>query len=152
MQIGVIGASKCSKEAEEIAFKVGQEIARHRAVLVCGGLTGVMEHAAKGAKSEGGLTVGILPGFNPQDANPYIDIKIVTGLSYARNIIIVRSSDALIAIEGGYGTLSEIAFALQAGKPIIGINTWKIDPIIVIKDPVDAVKKAIELSCKERKP
>ena len=105
IQIGIIGASECSLETERLAEEVGREIARNKAILVCGGLGGVMEASARGAKQEGGITVGILPGFSFEDANPFIDIPIVTGLSHARNVLVVRSSHALIAIEGGYGTL-----------------------------------------------
>jgi hypothetical protein len=106
-----------------------------------------MEAAAKGAKEAGGLTVGILPGFHSGEANPYIDVVVVTGMSYARNIIVVRSSDALIAIEGKYGTLSEIAFALQLHKPIVGLNTWKVSKeIISLSSPVEAVEKVIGLA------
>jgi len=147
MQIGVIGSSECSSKTKKLAEEVGREIARRGATLVCGGLGGVMEAAARGAKEAGGLTVGILPGSHAGEANPYIDVVVVTGMSYARNIIVVRSSDALIAIEGKYGTLSEIAFALQLHKPIVGLNTWKVsEEIISLSSPVDAVEKAISLA------
>ena len=126
MQIGVIGSGDCSPQVQRLAEEVGREIAKRGAVLVCGGLGGVMEGAARGAKLAGGLTVGILPGSDACKANPYIDVVIVTGMSYARNIIVVRSSDVLIAIEGKYGTLSEIAYALQLRKPVVGINTWNV--------------------------
>lgn len=146
IQIGVIGAGQCSKEIEQLAEEVGKEIARNKATLVCGGLGGVMEASAKGAKQEGGNTVGILPGVSFEDANPFIDIPIVTGLSHARNVLVVRSSHALIAIEGGYGTLSEIAIALKIGKPVVGLRTWKIsEEIITVETPQEAVKKAIDL-------
>jgi len=146
IQIGVIGAGQCSKEIEQLAEEVGKEIARNKATLVCGGLGGVMEASAKGAKQEGGNTVGILPGVSFEDANPFIDIPIVTGLSHARNVLVVRSSHVLIAIEGGYGTLSEIAIALKIGKPVVGLRTWKIsDEIITVETPQEAVKKAIDL-------
>ena len=105
-----------------------------------------MEASAKGAKQEGGNTVGILPGVSFEDANPFIDIPIVTGLSHARNVLVVRSSHALIAIEGGYGTLSEIAIALKIGKPVVGLRTWKIsEEIVTVETPQEAVKKAIDL-------
>ena len=124
MNIGVIGASQCSAEIYKIAEEVGRLIARRGGVLVTGGLGGVMEGASKGAKEEGGITVGILPGFHASDANKYIDIPVVTGLDHARNILVVRSSQAVIAVCGEYGTLSEIAIALKIGKPVIGIHTW----------------------------
>jgi hypothetical protein len=146
IQIGVIGAADCSSEGASLAFQVGKLLAQHGAVLVCGGLGGVMESAARGAKESGGSTVGILPGTDLSEANPFIDIKIVTGLSHARNILVVRSSEVLIAIEGGYGTLSEIAIALKLGKPVIGLNTWNIDPgIIQVKTADEAVAKALKL-------
>jgi hypothetical protein len=146
MQIGVIGAGDCSPETASLAYEVGKQIARNGAKLVCGGLSGVMEHAARGARDEGGLTIGILPGFEINDANQYIDISIPTGLSHARNIIIVRSSLAVIAVEGSYGTLSEIAIALKLGKPVIGLNTWDIGPeIIKASNAKDAVQKALRM-------
>jgi len=146
IQIGVIGAGQCSKEIEQLAEEVGKEIARNKATLVCGGLGGVMEASARGAKQEGGNTVGILPGVSFEDANPFIDIPIVTGLSHARNVLVVRSSHALIAIEGSYGTLSEIAIALKIGKPVVGLLTWMIsEEIITVETPQEAVKRAIEL-------
>ncbi len=145
IQIGVIGAGGCSGEVRKIAEEVGREIAKKGAILICGGLGGVMEASARGAKAEGGITVGILPGFDPSDANPFIDIKIITGLSHARNVLIVRSSDVLIAVSGGYGTLSEIAIALKLQKPVVGLNTWDISPAIVqAGNAEEAVKKAIE--------
>ena len=146
IQIGVIGAGQCSSEIEKLAEEVGKEIARNKAVLVCGGLGGVMEASARGAKQEGGNTIGILPGVSFEDANPFIDIPIVTGLSHARNVLVVRSSHALIAIEGCYGTLSEIAIALKIGKPVIGLRTWMIsEEIITVETPQEAVKRAIDL-------
>ena len=146
VQIGVIGAADCSSEGASLAHEVGTLLAQQGAILVCGGLGGIMESAARGAKEAGGSTVGILPGVEVREANPYIDIKIVTGLSHARNILVVRSSAALIAIEGGYGTLSEIAIALKLGKPVVGLNTWYIDPnIIQVKTAAEAVEKVIKM-------
>lgn len=151
IQIGVIGEGEASHDTIELAYIVGKEIGRRGAILVCGGLGGVMEAACRGAKEGGGMTVGILPGGDPLDANPYVDITIVTGLSEWRNIIVVRSSQSIIAIRGGYGTLSEIALALKFGIPIIGLNTWiakskdqRPIPIIHLDDPLEAVSVAIE--------
>ena len=145
-RIGVIGNSACSDEVINLAEKVGEEVAKRKGILICGGLTGVMEGAARGAKKAGGLTVGILPGNRASDANPFIDIPIVTGLGYARNIIVVQSSEAVIAIGGKYGTLSEIAYALQFNIPVVGLQTWDISPeIIIASNPVDAVDKAFTL-------
>jgi len=146
MNIGVIGGAFCSSDIYRIAEDVGRFIAKKGGVLITGGLSGVMEAASKGAKEEGGLTVGILPGFEDTDANRYIDIPIVTGLDHARNVIVVRSSQAIIAINGEYGTLSEISIALKIGKPVIGINTWKwLKDIVVANGPEDAVEKAFSL-------
>ena len=146
MQIGVIGAGQCSYEGERMAEEVGREIARSQATLVCGGLGGVMEAASRGAKREGGLTVGILPGDTKDQANPHIDVPIVTGLGHARNVLVVRASDVLIAIEGGYGTLSEIAIALKLKKPVVGLNTWDVSKEIVkAANPQEAVSLAVSL-------
>jgi len=95
--------------------------------LICGGLTGVMEHAARGARSEGGLTIGLLPGDDPNDANEYIDIAIATSLGHGRNAVLARTADGVVALGGGLGTLSEIALALRNGRPTIGIKTWRFD-------------------------
>ena len=146
IQIGVIGAGQCSLEIERLAEEVGREIAKKKALLICGGLGGVMEASARGAKKEGGVTIGILPGFSFDDANPFIDIPIVTGLSHARNVLVVRSSQVIIAVEGGYGTLSEIGIALKLWKPVVGLRTWDISKkIVTVETPEDAVKKAMSL-------
>jgi hypothetical protein len=144
LQIGVIGAGECSAAAALAAEAVGREIARNRAVLICGGLGGVMAAAARGAWEAGGTSVGILPGMLMEEANPHISIPIVTGMSHARNVVVVRSAHALIAIEGGYGTLSEIAIALKLGKPVIGLLTWKVSSKIVeAASPQEAVQLAV---------
>jgi uncharacterized protein (TIGR00725 family) len=138
--IGVIGASSCDQEIRGIAERVGEEIARRGAVLVCGGRGGVMEAACRGAKKQGGTTVGILPGCDGALANEYVDIAIPTGVGEARNAVIINCSDGLIAVSGSYGTLSEIAFALRQGKPVVGISTWDIDPgIEKARDAQEAV-------------
>ena len=111
MFIAVIGARKCDKKTCALAERVGRELARRGATIVCGGLGGVMQAACKGAQRAGGRTIGILPGENHRDANPYVDIPIVTGLGEARNSIVVRTARAIIAVGGEYGTLSELAFA-----------------------------------------
>ena len=122
--IGVIGAGNCNNEIYELARTVGAGIARLGAVLVCGGLGGVMEGACRGAREAGGQTVGILPGSEKVHANMYVTIPIVTDLGHARNVLVVRSSDVVVAISGGYGTLSEISIALKLGKRVIGLHTW----------------------------
>ncbi len=140
VKIGIIGAGTCSKEVYQTTEKLGRLIAERGDTLICGGLGGVMEAAAKGAKSKDGTTIGILPGLSAEDANPFIDIPIVTGLSHARNVIIVRSSDILIAVAGKYGTLSEIAIALKLGKPVIGICSWNISKdIFQTQSPEEAI-------------
>lgn len=141
IQIGVIGAGSCDGALKKIAEEVGAEIARNGAILLCGGLGGVMEASAKGAKNEGGTTVGILPGDRRSDSNNYMDIGIVTEMGHARNVIIARSSDALIAVGGEYGTLSEIAHSLKMGKTVATLNSkWEIEGILKAKDPKDAVR------------
>ncbi len=145
--IGVIGAAEATAQESKTAEEVGREIAKHNGVLVCGGLGGVMEAACRGAKSEGGLTIGIIPGFSASDANSYVDIPVVTGMSHARNVIVVRSSSAVIAIGGSYGTLTEIALALKLGTPVIGINTWEVSSDIKkAADPKEAVDLAFSLA------
>jgi len=145
--IGVIGTSEASTEEYQTAEEVGREIARRKGILVCGGLGGVMEASCRGAKSEGGLTIGIIPGSSKKEANPYVDIPIVTGISEARNIIIVRSSNAIIAIGGSFGTLSEIAFALKLEIPVVGINTWEVSTNIKkATTPKEAVDLAFSLA------
>jgi uncharacterized protein (TIGR00725 family) len=142
--IAVIGGHKPEKSLLREAEEVGRLIAQKGAVLVCGGLGGIMEAASKGAKSWGGITVGILPQDDSEDSNPYIDIPLATGLGIGRNMIIARSADALIAIGGEYGTLSEIAFALQMGKPVVGIKTWDIKGIVIARNAIDATNKVFE--------
>ena len=143
--IGVIGAGDCSEEICELAGSVGEGIAQAEAVLVCGGLGGVMEAAAKGAKNQGGITVGILPGVDKAQANPYIDFPVVTGLGEGRNLLVVRNSDVLIAFPGKFGTLSEIAFALKIGKPVVGLSTWNVSgEIIKATNAQEAVSMALD--------
>ncbi|MEQ9618542.1 MAG: TIGR00725 family protein [Deltaproteobacteria bacterium] len=145
--IGVIGRGVASEEELNTAYEVGREIAKRDIVLVSGGMGGVMEAACRGAKTEGGLTVGIIPGIEKGEANPYVDIPVVTGMGHGRNIIVVHSSDAIIAIGGSYGTLSEIAFALRLRIPIIGINTWDVSSEIKnAESPGEAVDMAIRIS------
>lgn len=140
--VGVIGASKCSRSIAAIAEHVGKGIAERGDILICGGLGGVMEAACKGAKARGGLTVGILPGNDKTSANPWVDIPIATGFGYARNLVIVQSSDGIIAISGSYGTLSELAFASKLGVPLVGISTWEIEaPIIKVETAEEALKE-----------
>ncbi|MDI9609985.1 MAG: TIGR00725 family protein [Archaeoglobales archaeon] len=121
MQIGVIGSGSCDEETYKLAYRVGELIAEKGCILINGGLGGVMEASAKGAKSKGGITVGVLPR-GVEEANPYIDIKIATNMGHARNMIIVHSSDALISIGGEYGTISELAIALKERKRVASLK------------------------------
>ena len=153
LRIGVLGPNTCGAAERRLGFEVGAEIAKRGAILMCGGLGGMMEAAAEGAKSAGGATVGILPGRDAGDANPHIDIAVPTGLGPLRNAVIVQSCDAVIAIRGGYGTLSEIAFALRLDVPVVGLRTWSVsqdgrpDPgIHVAASPADAVRLALHLA------
>lgn len=139
MNIAVVGGHKCTKEIYRIAQEVGKLIAEAGWILICGGKTGVMEAACKGAKEADGLTVGILPGSEADEANKYVDVKLPTGLGYARNFLVVRAADAIIAIDGEYGTLSEIAFAFNDPRPIVGIDTWDIEGIKKVNTPQEAV-------------
>jgi uncharacterized protein (TIGR00725 family) len=146
MIISVIGAGSCDSKIFSIAEHVGRLIAKEGATLITGGLGGVMEAASKGAREAGGTVAGIIPGFSRDDANAFVDIPIVTGMSHARNVIIVRSADAVIAVSGEYGTLSEIAIALKLGKPVIGIATWdNVEGVIKAGSPEEAVEMAVNL-------
>ena len=143
--IGVIGAGEAGEELLQNAEETGRLIARHGFILVCGGLGGVMEAAAKGAKEGGGTTVGILPQADRHTANPYIDIPVATGFGEGRNVIIIRTADILIAIGGEYGTLSEIAFALKMRKTVISLGSWEIPGVTRVSSPLDAVETARNL-------
>ncbi len=143
-RIGVIGGSRAGKESLAAAREVGRLIARRGGILVCGGLGGVMEEAARGAKEEGGLTVGILPGNRTEEANPYIDIPLATGLGYSRNSLVAMNADALIAVDGEYGTLSEIAYGRIYGRRVIGLGTWDIEGVEAAASPEEAVIEAFK--------
>jgi uncharacterized protein (TIGR00725 family) len=142
-RIGVIGGARPDMASREAAARVGELIAKAGAVLVCGGLGGVMEAAALGARIAGGLTIGILPGGSPAEANPGIDVPVATGMGYARNALVAMNADALIAIDGEYGTLSEIAYGIIYGKIVVGLGTWDIRGIIQARTPEEAVKLAL---------
>jgi len=143
IRIGVIGGSRPDDRAILSAFRVGQAIGEAGAILVCGGLGGVMEAAASGAKKAGGFTVGILPGTRPGEANPSIDLAIATGMGYSRNSLVALNADILIAISGEYGTLSEIAFGNIYDKKVIGLDTWDVEGVIKAKTPDEAVRMAL---------
>ena len=153
MIIAVIGDSSCSPEEAKLAETVGELLAQQNVAVICGGLGGVLEAVCRGAKSKGGLTVGIMPGEDPSTANPWVDIPVVTGIGEARNVAVVKSAQAVIAIGGRYGTLSEIAYALKSGIPVIGLNTWSLsrngrddDSIVRVRTAAEVVDKAISLA------
>jgi uncharacterized protein (TIGR00725 family) len=141
--VAVVGPGDAEERHAVAAEEVGRLIAEGGALLVCGGLGGVMEAACRGARAAGGTTVGILPGLDRSAANPHLDLALPTGLGEARNALVVRAADAVIAIGGGYGTLSEIALALRAGKPVIGLDTWEIDGVRAADGPETAVSAAL---------
>jgi uncharacterized protein (TIGR00725 family) len=148
IRIGVIGGASPDSEHRQIAHDVGKEIAKKGAILVCGGLGGVMEAAARGAKKNGGLTIGILPGNSPGEANIHIDIPIATGLGYSRNSLVAMNADVLIAVDGQYGTLTEIAYGKIYGKKVIGIGTWDIQGV----EKADTAEQAVGLALKNYFP
>jgi len=138
-----VGPGQASADEEAVAETVGRLLARRGAVVVCGGLGGVMEAACRGAREEGGTAVGVLPGLDRGAANPHVSVAIATGLGEARNALVVRAADALIAVGGAYGTLSEIALALKGGKRVIGLGTWDIDGVEPAEGPEAAVEAAL---------
>ncbi len=151
--IGVMGGTVCDQHTAALAFQVGRLIAEGGAMLLCGGGQGVMQAVCQGAKSADGLVIGIMPGSNEIESPPneFVDIALFTGMSDARNTINAKSSDVVIAIAGEFGTLSEIALALKAGKPVIALHSWdiaksgKIPPnYVTASDPEDAVQKAFQ--------
>jgi len=144
--VGVIGGGECTDSMYKTAQNLGFEIGKKGWILVCGGLGGIMEAAAKGCAEAGGMTLGILPGSQRNSANPYIRIALPTGLEEGRNLLVVRTSDVLVSIGGGYGTLSEIALALKAGKPVIGLETWEhIQGIQYVSHPDEVIEKINEI-------
>ncbi len=154
MIIAVIGSSNpATREHVDLAEGVGRELARRDIMVVCGGLSGIMEAVCRGAKAEGGTTIGILPGRAAAEANSYVDIPIVTSMGYSRNVIVVHTGEAVIAVGGAFGTLSEIGHALSDGIPVVGLKTWPLTingdgvdidgAIIQADDPADAVDKAL---------
>jgi uncharacterized protein (TIGR00725 family) len=152
--IAVVGGDQASDHDERrIAEEVGRALGRRGAVLVCGGLGGVMEAACRGAHEQSGLTVGVLPGLDRQAANEHVDVALATGLGEARNALVVRAADAVIAVGGEFGTLSEIALALKAGTPVVGVGTWElardgrpVDPIERAATGEEAVERALALA------
>jgi uncharacterized protein (TIGR00725 family) len=149
--VAVAGAAAASRDDERAAAEVGRLLAEAGVAVVCGGLGGVMAAACRGAKEAGGLTIGILPGEDRSHANPWVDVALPTGLGEARNALVVRACEALIAVGGEFGTLSEIALALKLGRPVVGLGTWSLereglgaDPILRANDPAHAVRLVLE--------
>jgi uncharacterized protein (TIGR00725 family) len=143
IRIAVIGGSRAGRQALDTALEVGRLIARSGAVVVCGGLGGVMEAASRGAREEGGLVIGILPGGSGADANPWVDVPVATGLGYTRNSLVVMNADAVIAVDGEYGTLSEIAYGLIQGKKVVGLGTWDVKGVVAAATAEEAVRLAL---------
>lgn len=143
MRVSVIGGSTVPDRIYEMAHRVGELLAERDHVVVCGGRTGVMEAVCRGASDRGGKTIGILPGSDPVAANDYVDAAVATGMGNARNALVVLNGDATIAIDGGTGTLSELALALDAGHPVAGIDTHRIDGVDGIEH-VDAPVAAVD--------
>lgn len=149
--MAVVGTGEGADPADvEAAHELGRALARHGAVLVCGGLGGVMEAACRGAREHGGLTVGLLPGLDRREANPHVEVALPTGLGEVRNAMVVRAVDALVAVGGEFGTLSEVALALKAGTPVVGLGTWElakggrsVDAIERAADAEDAAARAL---------
>jgi uncharacterized protein (TIGR00725 family) len=152
--VAVIGPDPGSDEVQAACEEIGRLLARAGAIVVSGGLGGSMEAASRGASAEGGITLGILPGATRRDANPYLTVSIPTGMGEGRNVLNVRAADAIIAVAGEYGTLSEIAFALKTGVPVVGLRTWELsksgqdvdDPIVRVGTPEEAVHQALQLA------
>jgi uncharacterized protein (TIGR00725 family) len=151
--VAVVGGSAAALDVCQVAEDVGRELARNGAVLVCGGLGGVMAAACRGAKAAGGVTLGILPGDSRAETNAWVDVAVPTGMGEARNALVVRAADALVAVGGEFGTLSEIALALRLGKPVVGIATWElaqhgrpVDAIVRVDDATAAARTALRLA------
>lgn len=144
--VAVIGPSEATPDETERAEAVGRLLATRGAVVVCGGLGGVMEAVSRGAAEAGGTVLGILPGTQRADANEHVTVAVTTGMGEMRNPLVVRSADAVIAVGGAYGTLSELAFALRTGVPVVGIGTWDLPDIAVVPGPEAAVDLALELA------
>jgi uncharacterized protein (TIGR00725 family) len=152
-RLTVIGGAVCTDDQRHLALETGREVARAGAILLCGGRSGVMEAAAEGARSEGGATVGVMPGVGPADSppNPYIDLPIYTGLGQARNQVLVLSGEAVIGIGGSWGTLTEIGLSIRHGIPVVLLESWGLEPpdkkaeplLYRASNPVEAVETAL---------
>ena len=143
--VSVIGGRNCTPKVEQLAHELGKKLAKVVGILVSGGLGGTMEAVCRGFKAGGGTTIGILPGYDKTDANPYVDIAIPTGIGLARNVLVVTSADVVIALPGGPGTLSEMAYCLQFGVPVVSLGSWKLDGAVTCRTPAEAAAKAAEI-------
>lgn len=139
MRVSVIGGSRVDEETASVAESLGRELGRRGHEVVCGGLTGVMTAVARGADEAGGRTIGILPGADPAAANPHVDVPVATGMGAARNVMVVLNGEAAIAVDGATGTLSEIAHALDLGRPVAGLDTHDVDGVAAVDSPAAAV-------------
>jgi len=147
--VSVIGGRECNAKVEHLAYNLGKKLAKVVDILVSGGLSGTMEAVCQGFKAGGGITIGIIPSYNKKDANDFVDIVLPTGLGLARNVLVVKSADVVVALPGGPGTLSEIAYCLQFGIPVVSLGSWDIPGIIKARTPDEAVKKAKQILWKE---
>ena len=157
VHVAVSGGGDADQETCRQAEALGRELARRSAVVVTGGLGGVMEAACRGAKAEGGTTIGILPLDDRAGANAWVDVAVPTGLGEGRNALVVRAADVVVAVAGGFGTLSEIALALRLGRPVVGLGTWElawrgeqVDAVVVASSPADAAERAVNLASSSR--
>jgi uncharacterized protein (TIGR00725 family) len=148
--VAVIGAGDASAAQEHFAEVAGRALARRGAVVVCGGLGGVMAAVARGAHAEGGTVVGLLPGDDRKAGSPDLTVALTTGLGEMRNPLVIRAADAVLAVGGGHGTLSELAFALRSGVPVVGHDTWALDGVVAVDDPLAAVDLALALAAERR--
>ncbi len=139
--VSVIGGHDCSRGVEESAIELGKKLAKVVEILVSGGLSGAMKAVCQGFKAGGGLTIGILPGYDKNEANEFVDIVIPTGLGLARNVLVVKSADVVVALPGEAGTLSEIAYCLQFGIPVVSLNSWDIPGVLKVKSVDEAIAK-----------
>jgi len=143
--VSVIGGHSCTDEVEQIAKELGKKLAKVVDILISGGLSGTMKAVCSGFKASGGVTIGIIPSYDKKDANEFVDIVIPTGLGLARNVLVVQAGDIVVALPGEHGTLSEIAYCLQFGKPIISLGSWDMPGVIKVKTVDEAVDKVKEI-------
>ncbi len=147
VHLAVVGAGAADATAYDLALRVGRAAARAGAVVVCGGLGGVMEAACRGAREAGGRTVAVIPGPDPAAANPWAEVVVATGLGHARNVVVVQSGDAVVALPGSWGTLSEISLARKCGRPVVAVSAWRhLEGVRVVEDPEEAVGLAVSLA------